>query len=89
MSTPTFSDESEMAPTATNNSRRDPSSMNTSPKYFSSSPGLETRIECSQQLKALYDIREASFKDTQPTTDWFARPVLHVTDVEASLRFLR
>src|ERR1700739_163456 len=23
----------------------------------------------------------------QPMTDWFARPVLHVTDVEASLRF--
>jgi catechol 2,3-dioxygenase-like lactoylglutathione lyase family enzyme len=23
----------------------------------------------------------------QPVTDWFARPVLHVTDVEASLRF--
>jgi catechol 2,3-dioxygenase-like lactoylglutathione lyase family enzyme len=27
------------------------------------------------------------FEDTQPMTDWFARPVLHVTDVEASLRF--
>jgi uncharacterized glyoxalase superfamily protein PhnB len=27
------------------------------------------------------------FKNTYPMTDWFARPVLHVTDVEASLRF--
>jgi len=26
-------------------------------------------------------------KDKQPMTDWFARPVLSVTDVEASLRF--
>lgn len=26
-------------------------------------------------------------RDTQLMTDWFARPVLHVTDVEASLRF--
>src|SRR5579863_3938817 len=25
--------------------------------------------------------------DISPMTDWFARPVLHVTDVEASLRF--
>ena len=28
-----------------------------------------------------------SFEDLQRMTDWFARPVLHVTDVEASLRF--
>ena len=27
------------------------------------------------------------FEDRKPMTDWFARPVLHVTDVEASLRF--
>jgi len=28
-----------------------------------------------------------SQKDNSPMTDWFARPVLHVADVEASLRF--
>jgi catechol 2,3-dioxygenase-like lactoylglutathione lyase family enzyme len=28
-----------------------------------------------------------SFEEESPMTDWFARPVLHVTDVEASLRF--
>src|SRR5215469_7872354 len=28
-----------------------------------------------------------SFEDSKPMTDWFARPVLHVRDVEASLRF--
>jgi len=27
------------------------------------------------------------FEEIQPMADWFARPVLHVTDVEASLRF--
>jgi catechol 2,3-dioxygenase-like lactoylglutathione lyase family enzyme len=27
------------------------------------------------------------FEEIQPMTDWFARPVLHVRDVEASLRF--
>jgi uncharacterized glyoxalase superfamily protein PhnB len=26
-------------------------------------------------------------EEIEPMTDWFARPVLHVTDVEASLRF--
>src|SRR5438552_3054858 len=25
--------------------------------------------------------------DLEPMTDWFARPVLHVTDVDASIRF--
>src|SRR3984957_490905 len=29
----------------------------------------------------------SSFEDRQPMTDWFARPVLHVKDVEVSLRF--
>ena len=29
----------------------------------------------------------SSFEGTLLMTDWFARPVLHVTDVEASLRF--
>src|ERR1700730_12338050 len=29
----------------------------------------------------------SSFEDMWPMTDWFARPVLHVTDVEAALRF--
>jgi catechol 2,3-dioxygenase-like lactoylglutathione lyase family enzyme len=28
-----------------------------------------------------------SFEEIFAVTDWFARPVLHVTDVEASLRF--
>ncbi|HEV2398331.1 MAG TPA: glyoxalase superfamily protein [Candidatus Sulfotelmatobacter sp.] len=28
-----------------------------------------------------------SFEGKQPMTEWFARPVLHVGDVEASLRF--
>jgi catechol 2,3-dioxygenase-like lactoylglutathione lyase family enzyme len=28
-----------------------------------------------------------SFEDRLPMTEWFARPVLHVADVEASLRF--
>ena len=31
--------------------------------------------------------RRAQENDTEAMTDWFARPVLHVTDVEASLRF--
>jgi catechol 2,3-dioxygenase-like lactoylglutathione lyase family enzyme len=29
----------------------------------------------------------SSCEDIQPMTDWFGRPVLHVTDVEASIRF--
>ena len=29
----------------------------------------------------------SSLEDMQPMTDWFARPVLHVADVEASLLF--
>jgi catechol 2,3-dioxygenase-like lactoylglutathione lyase family enzyme len=29
----------------------------------------------------------SALEDLQAMTDWFARPVLHVTDVEASLRF--
>jgi len=30
---------------------------------------------------------EAAVEEIPPMTDWFARPVLHVTDVEASLGF--
>jgi uncharacterized glyoxalase superfamily protein PhnB len=35
------------------------------------------------------DTREEGvcFEEIQPMTDWFARPVLHVRDVESSLRF--
>jgi catechol 2,3-dioxygenase-like lactoylglutathione lyase family enzyme len=31
--------------------------------------------------------KASSLEEIQVMTDWFARPVLHVTDVEASLRF--
>jgi uncharacterized glyoxalase superfamily protein PhnB len=31
--------------------------------------------------------KKLSSFEVMPMTDWFARPVLHVTDVEASLRF--
>jgi catechol 2,3-dioxygenase-like lactoylglutathione lyase family enzyme len=35
----------------------------------------------------VYKVVFVVFKDGLPMTDWFARPVFHVADVEASLRF--
>src|SRR5271165_5559847 len=44
-------------------------------------------IAFSQWLMPPVREKRSLLEDIGPMTDWFARPVLHVTDVEASLRF--
>jgi uncharacterized glyoxalase superfamily protein PhnB len=61
--------------------------LNPHPKHYMFLLGVRTdrRLTswlCNRSRKKLF-----LFEDMQTRTDWFARPVLHVTDVEVSLRF--
>ena len=48
-----------------------------------------SRLLIGSQLVVEFEAKEnlSSFEDMEPMTDWFTRAVLHVRDVEASLRF--
>src|SRR5690349_7101709 len=46
---------------------------------------MPRKLHCTERVKS--NTQNVSSSERQPMTDWFARAILNVTDVESSLRF--